>query len=276
MKRLLDVTAGVGRQAVRLLQITDTHLFANKEDTLLSVNTFNSYQQVLDAIVAQSIDYDLIVATGDLVQDGTEQGYRYFCDGIQRLGNPCVWLPGNHDFQPVMSDIIGQSGLCEAKEVLCGDHWYVILLDSQVFGSPHGELSEYQLAWLDASLRKYQDRHTLVLLHHHPVDSGCAWLDQHRLRNSHEFLAVLKQHPQAELFLCGHIHQSLDLDWEGRRVLTSPSTCVQFKPYCTNFELDTLPPGWRYIDLHADGRVTTEVYRLETDEFIPDMDSDGY
>ncbi|HDL7062596.1 TPA: 3',5'-cyclic-AMP phosphodiesterase, partial [Yersinia enterocolitica] len=66
------------------------------------------------------------------------------------------------------------------------------------------------------------------------------------------------------------------LNWYGKRLLASPSTCVQFKPHCTNFTLDTVAPGWRYLDLLPDGRLETEVRRLASDEFCPDMDSDGY
>ncbi|HDL7874218.1 TPA: 3',5'-cyclic-AMP phosphodiesterase, partial [Yersinia enterocolitica] len=47
-------------------------------------------------------------------------------------------------------------------------------------------------------------------------------------------------------------------------------------PHCTNFTLDTVAPGWRYLDLLPDGRLETEVRRLASDEFCPDMDSDGY
>ena len=35
-----------------------------------------------------------------------------------------------------------------SKHLLLGKYWQVILLDSQVFGVPHGELSAYQLDWL--------------------------------------------------------------------------------------------------------------------------------
>ena len=87
---------------------------------------------------------------------------------------------------------------------------------------------------------------------------------------------VLQHYPLAKTLLCGHIHQDLDLQWEGRRLLATPSTCIQFKPLCTNFTIDTLSPGWRYLDLHPDGTLTTELHRLDGTEFRPDLDSDGY
>ncbi|AJC64888.1 MULTISPECIES: 3',5'-cyclic-AMP phosphodiesterase [Dickeya] len=275
MESLLTLPVACGAR-VRILQITDTHLFADEQGTLLGVNTNRSYQAVLNAIAAQQMNVDLITATGDLAQDHTQDAYTHFATGIRRLGAPCVWLPGNHDFQPAMVDVLARSGIAPSKHVLLGEHWQVILLDSQVFGVPHGELSEYQLEWLDRSLQSQPERHTLLMLHHHPLSSGCTWLDQHSLRNAHSLDALLSRFPHVRTVLCGHIHQEMDLDWNGRRLLATPSTCVQFKPHCTNFTIDNVAPGWRYLELLPDGGVETRVCRLEGNEFLPDMDSDGY
>ena len=261
---------------VRILQVTDTHLFAGKHESLLGVNTWASYDAVLDAIIAQQRDYDLIVATGDLSQDHSVEAYQHFVEGISRLPKPCVWLPGNHDFQPAMVDTLAEAGINAHKHVLLGVHWQVVLLDSQVFGVPHGMLSDYQLEWLNTTLARYPQRHTLVLLHHHPLASGCTWLDQHSLRNPHQLDAVLQHYPLAKTLVCGHIHQEMDIPWQGRRVLATPSTCVQFKPHCTSFTIDTVAPGWRWFTLHNDGQLETEVNRLTTQAFRPDLDAEGY
>ncbi|AJR01663.1 MULTISPECIES: 3',5'-cyclic-AMP phosphodiesterase [Hafnia] len=275
MESLFQLTVARGAP-VRILQITDTHLFAGEHETLLGVNTHRSYHAVLEAIHAEARPYDIVVATGDLAQDHSVAAYQHFANGIATLNKTCLWLPGNHDFQPAMVDTLANAGVNPAKHMLLGDHWQIILLDSQVFGVPHGELSDYQLEWLERTLSLYPQRHALILLHHHPLPSGCTWLDQHSLRNAHMLGEVLQHYPLAKTLLCGHIHQDLDLQWEGRRLLATPSTCIQFKPLCTNFTIDTLSPGWRYLDLHPDGTLTTELHRLDGTEFRPDLDSDGY
>ncbi|EPS6028181.1 3',5'-cyclic-AMP phosphodiesterase [Morganella morganii] len=264
--------------AVRILQITDTHLFAGETDMLLGINTLHSYHAVLDAIVKQQLPADLIVATGDLVQDQSTRAYQRFTDGIARLPAPCVWLPGNHDYQPSMAQELAAAGISPSKQVLLGDQWQILLLDSQVQSVPHGELSDDQLIWLDNCLAQQPDRHTVVMLHHHPLASGCTWLDQHSLRNSHMLAEVLTRYQNIEGILCGHIHQDLDVMWNGIRMLATPSTCVQFKPHCTNFTLDTAAPGWRYLELTTGDNpsLTTQLFRLDTDEFSPDLGSDGY
>ncbi|MFG7479147.1 3',5'-cyclic-AMP phosphodiesterase, partial [Enterobacter hormaechei] len=139
MESLLNLTVA-GGAPVRILQITDTHLFAEKHETLLGVNTWESYQAVLDAIHAEKRPCDLIVATGDLAQDQSSAAYQHFAEGIASFSVPCVWLPGNHDFQPAMYSSLQDAGISPAKCVFAGDQWQILLLDSQVFGVPHGEL----------------------------------------------------------------------------------------------------------------------------------------
>ncbi|GAB7258699.1 hypothetical protein DaDZ19_03640 [Dickeya ananatis] len=80
MESLLTLPVASGAR-VRILQITDTHLFADAQGTLLGVNTYRSYQAVLNAIAAQQMNVDLITATGDLAQDHTQDAYTHFCDG---------------------------------------------------------------------------------------------------------------------------------------------------------------------------------------------------
>lgn len=119
-----------------------------------------------------------------------------------------------------------------------------------MFGVPHGELSDFQLEWLEQKLTEVPERYTLLLLHHHPLPSGCSWLDQHSLRNAGALDCALAAFPRVKHLLCGHIHQELDLDWNGRRMMATPSTCVQFKPHCANFTLDTVSQagaGWNCI-----------------------------
>ncbi len=253
----------VNNDLIRLLQITDTHLFSGTHQTLLGVNTWRSYQAVLDAIVARQQPLDLVVATGDLVQDHSQVAYQHFSRGVTRLPAP-------------MKDVLTRAAILPEKHLLLGDNWQIILLDSQVTGVDYGELAHTQLTWMEHCLRIQPQRHTLVLLHHHPKPSGCQWLDKHGLRNAQRLAAGLAAHTRVRTLLCGHIHQELDDDWYGLRLLACPSTCIQFKPRCTHFTLDTAAPGWRYLDLLPTGVINTQVHRLRSDEFCPAMSVRGY
>lgn len=272
---LWDTTPG---SVIRLLQITDPHLFADTNAELLGMNTFASFEQVLKEIKQQGFCYDFVLATGDLVQDGSEQGYLHFCQLIKQLEKNCFWIPGNHDLQPKMLALLNQQqgNIHPAKHLLLGDKWQIILLDSQVFGVPHGELSQFQLEWLQQQLEGYPDRYSLIVLHHHLLSTNSAWLDQHNLRNPQQLADVLAPFNNIKGILHGHIHQQVDSYWQGYPIMATPSTCIQFKPDCNQFTLDSLQPGWRELTLYPDGKIISEVHRIKQATFLPNMQETGY
>ncbi|WCE29291.1 3',5'-cyclic-AMP phosphodiesterase [Vibrio sp. SCSIO 43137] len=272
----MKFSAASDNSSIQLLQITDTHLFSDTDGCLLSVNTLESFHAVVDEIIQSDICFDAILATGDISQDHTAESYQRFEQVIAPLTKPCFWLPGNHDFKPSMQSILPSAQVQADTHVLAGEHWQIILLDSQVKGVPHGKLSEQQLAFLDEKLSENPSLHSLVLLHHHPVLVGSAWLDQHTLSEAENLWAVVAKHQNVKGLLCGHVHQDYDQVHHGVRVITTPSTCVQFKPDSQDFALDGLSPGWRTLELFNDGSIKTKVYRLPNGRFLPDFASSGY
>lgn len=272
----MKVTSSSSDGSIRLLQITDTHLFEATDGSLLSVNTGDSFQAVVDAIIEQDCSYDAVLATGDISQDHSAVSYQRFEQGIEPLQKPCFWLPGNHDFKPNMTSVIPSPQIQQIEHVLLGEHWQMVMLDSQVVGVPHGRLSDQQLAMLEEKLAEHSERHTLILLHHHPILVGSAWLDQHTLKDAHDFWQVVDKYRNVNAVLCGHVHQDMNVLRDGVRVMATPSTCVQFKPDSDDFALDTLSPGWRELELAADGSIQTVVKRLPKGCFQPDFSSAGY
>ncbi|WP_109432807.1 3',5'-cyclic-AMP phosphodiesterase [Aggregatibacter segnis] len=261
----------------RIIQITDPHLFQDTNGELLGINTQASFSQVLSEIQQQQYDYDLVLATGDLVQDNSDEGYLRFRQEVKALNNKMVfWIPGNHDFQPKMFEILKEDSVSAKKHILLGDKWQILLLDSQVQGVPHGQLEAEELDWLKLKLQEYPERYSLVVLHHHLLSTGSAWLDQHNLRNANELAEVLAPFKHVKALLYGHIHQQVDSEWLGYQVMATPSTCIQFKADSNTFALDVAQPGWREIDLHADGHIETRVKRIQQVSFLPNMQVEGY
>jgi Icc protein len=68
----------------------------------------------------------------------------------------------------------------------------------------------------------------------------------------------------------------MDKEHMGVRVMATPSTCIQFKPNSNDFALDKTSPGWRELELCADGTVKSAVKRLANGVFQPDFDASGY
>jgi len=247
----------VAEPAPRLLHITDTHLFAATDGRLRGVDTHRSLAAVLKAALATGAP-DAVLATGDLSQDESAGSYRRFRGLLTAPGVPVWCLPGNHDAPALLDSELAGPPFQTGGSISLGN-WALLLLDSTLPGDHGGRLPPAQLAWLAAALEEQRQRHVLIALHHHALPLGSRWLDELGLYNAADFLAVVDRAPQVRAVVAGHVHQTSDIDRRGVRFLTTPSTCFQFLPQAEHFAVDTRPPGYRWLQLHADGRIDTEV-----------------
>jgi 3',5'-cyclic-AMP phosphodiesterase len=55
---------------LRVIQISDTHLYADANKAILGVKSYESFHAVLDLLRRESEQCDLILHSGDLSQDG--------------------------------------------------------------------------------------------------------------------------------------------------------------------------------------------------------------
>jgi Icc protein len=252
----------VAHPALRLLHITDTHLFAGTDGRLRGVDTYRSLGAVLRAVAAGSRQPDAVLATGDLSQDETPAAYRHFRALTAPLGVPVWCLPGNHDAPEPMGEELATAPFRVGGAVRAGA-WSLLLLDSFIPGDHGGRLSAAQLDWLATALEEHRERHVLVALHHHALPLQSRWLDELCLYNADALLALVDRAPQVRAVVAGHVHQASDIDRKGVRFLTTPSTCFQFLPRVDSFAIDTRPPGFRWLDLLPDGRIDTDVVWID-------------
>ena len=261
---------------VRVVQLTDTHLCHVRGGTLLGMDTDHSLQAVIDLVKKERIDVDLLLGTGDLADGGAGPAYERLQLYFDQLTDDNYWLPGNHDSRAKM-EAAATSDMRLCREIRAG-RWQILLLDSQVHGQVGGGLGAAELEFLERALQiaLEQGLHTLVCLHHQPVVIGCDWLDQQMVSDADAFFDVLDRYAGVRAVLWGHVHQEIDRQRHGVRLLASPSTCVQFAAGSAKFKADDQPPGYRWLDLHSDGRIETAVSRVRDTKFTVELDSQGY
>jgi 3',5'-cyclic-AMP phosphodiesterase len=260
---------------LKVLQITDTHLYGEQHQRLVGVDTQRAWEDIVDKIVAERWPADLVLATGDIAQDGSEAAYRRFKRRFEALGVPTLVIPGNHDAPEVLREVM-QGGFVRSQFQHVLGSWQFLMLDSTLAGSDGGHLSADQLARLEQALAAHPDRHALICLHHHPVAMNCRWIDPIGVANAEELFRVLDGHPQVRAVVWGHVHQDFRAERRGVQLLASPSTCIQFKPREADFNLDDIPAGYRWLNLYADGRIETAVERLDVVPYNLDMKCSGY
>ncbi len=242
---------------LRLVQFTDLHLYGDAGRRLRGVTTLPAFEAALATARARIAPWSAVLLTGDLVQDDAE-GYRHVRRLLGNSSVPVLCICGNHDEPGPMRATLGSAPF-QVDGIAEFGPWLVVMLDSFLPGAASGRLSDAELARLDAALAARPRHHALVCLHHQPVPVGSRWIDDLPLENPEALFAVLDRHPQVRALLWGHVHQVYDGERRGVRLLGSPATSAQFKPRVDSFEIDDLPPGFRWLDLHADGRIDTGV-----------------
>lgn len=256
-------------KTLRVLQLTDLHLYAEPERRLLDQNTRSSFNQVLARAQAAQWPPDAILFTGDLVHDERPEGYRYLRQRIDSLGCRCFCIPGNHDSPELLASEV-EPGADRHFRVERLGAWDLLLLDSTVRGSEAGHLRPQTLAalerHLDSRAKLAPRRPALIALHHQPLPVGSRWLDTMQVDNGAELIALAERCAQAKVIIWGHIHQVFDRQLDTTRLLATPSTCAQFTPSSDDFAQDSLPAGYRWLELEPDGSLRTGVERLAADE----------
>ncbi|PJE80977.1 3',5'-cyclic adenosine monophosphate phosphodiesterase CpdA [invertebrate metagenome] len=245
---------------IRLIQISDTHLFGDPEKRYHGMDTYASLQSVLKLIVKKHPDMKALLVTGDLTQDEMPASYQRLVQVLSPLSVPFYWLCGNHDVKSLMMQVAPSSMI---TTVDLGS-WQVLLLNSQKSGEVAGEIDSKELTGLCQQLEQTPDVPTVLALHHHIDAIDSVWMDESKVINANALKDVLRQYPQVKVIIHGHIHQERTSMIEGVPCFAVPSTCVQFAPYEENYTIDDQMPGYRILDLFDDGAFHSEVVRIST------------
>ncbi len=265
----------VPEKNLKVLQLTDSHLYADPYRCLLGINTLETFDQVLAQALHEQGTPDLLLATGDLVHDASDSGYKRLLGRLKLTGIPTYCLPGNHDLPQKMKQILNQENVHTLPSVQA-QGWSLIFLDTTIPGNESGNLDRHEMELLQLLLEAHPDKHTLICMHHHPLPVGSRWMDTMALKNPDEFFGLLHHHPQVKAVLCGHIHQEYDNTYNGVRLIGTPSTCVQFIAGQDDFGIDACPPGYRWLDLQPDGGIETGLGLLPEIPSGLDLASMGY
>lgn len=233
-------------------------MFADADGSLRGTNTRDSLEQVLAHYESGDWRAHRVIVTGDIIQDDSAEAYDNFRDLLLPLKLRTHCVPGNHDIRDLMRPVCCRPpfSYCAYEEFR---DWLLVGLDSCIKGDPGGEVSQEELDRLSEIVTRSTAKHVLVFLHHPPVPMGSKWLDSVGLRNGDEVLERLRMLGRIRGVLFGHVHQDYDDDYEGMRILATPSTCAQFKPGSEKFEVDDKPPAYRRVVLSSDGAVDSEL-----------------
>ncbi len=218
---------------MRIAQISDTHILAPTTELEAGASRADNLRRCIAHINDQTVD--LVIHTGDSVQDGEPDQYAHLKDILDGLDAPYFMVPGNRDRHDALRTAFRHLPYLPAE----GDflHYVVedypirlVALDSVVPGERKGVFCSVRLDWLDRTLAAEPERPTLLYMHHPPFDIEPHYVGGYRRQNEADSLSeVVSRHPQVVRLLCGHVHCSHRESWGGTVATTMPSVAVDLR-----------------------------------------------
>jgi 3',5'-cyclic AMP phosphodiesterase CpdA len=232
-----------------IAQITDLHAVADGHLAMGAVNTNAALEAAVARLNALEPPPDLVVVTGDLVDDGSVAGSRAAARRLSALAAPFVVLPGNHDDRAALRTAFPEHGYLPPGD---GPLHYTIedrpvrlvALDTTIPGDSAGALDEAALAWVDDTLSAAPERPTMLAMHHPPFPVGIDFMDRIGCAGGDAFAAVVARHPQVLRVICGHVHRPISLGFAGTVASIAPSTAHQIPLALDRPGSPPVPDAW--------------------------------
>jgi 3',5'-cyclic AMP phosphodiesterase CpdA len=264
------------RADLRLLHISDTHLYGDRTLHHGVVDTTDALERVL-AKASEIPVIDAVVLSGDLSEDGTEAAYRKLHDLVEpwaaERGAQTVYAMGNHDHPDAFTAVLGP----RRRVHTLGRH-RIVTLDSSVPGAAYGSLDAEQLAWLSDVLAQPVDLGTVVVVHHPPTGAVTPLLRLLELDDPHALLGVLDG-SDARLVLSGHYHHPLVTLERGIPIVVAPGvTNTSDVTAPEGLERATVGAGFALVDLAASGAPRVSIVSApgpRDGELVFELDAEG-
>jgi 3',5'-cyclic AMP phosphodiesterase CpdA len=216
-----------------IAQITDLHVTTGVDPSL--ADPVAALRRAVELLNTMRPRPDCVLATGDLVEHGTDAEYRVLFELLNRIEAPLHLLPGNHDDAPLLRMHLHFHGYLRADEpghlgtVIESYPVRLVLLDTTDPARHDGVVPPERAAWLDRVLAAQPDRPTLVAMHHPAFRSGIWWMDAITMADDDRarFEAVVLRHRQVRQVVAGHLHRPVSSAIGGTVLTVCPSTVHQ-------------------------------------------------
>jgi len=196
-----------------LVQITDTHILQPGEILYGSTDSAAHLGESVRQINSMRPLPDVVLITGDLVENADMAAYRHFIELINPLEMPVYIIPGNHDDPQLMLQAFADTpyfpAIDDTFQYVVEDFPFRILaLNSLCKGSELPAYDEQRLSWLEHQLGS-SDKPTLIAIHHPPMTTGIELIDMGGSEWFQGLRSVLADQSQVKLLICGHCHTDL-------------------------------------------------------------------
>lgn len=185
-----------------------------------SVSSEVANQALIDAVKALPFPIDFVLNTGDVMTDAANgDQYDAVKPMMDEFGVPVYYLRGNHDHADGLRRLMPSVTIANGTLDYVIEHngVRVVCVDSATHGADHGgQLSDTQLAWLEAQLAAEPEKPLLAAIHHPPLPLGSDMIDFFGVTNGDAVHNLFKGAvPRLQGVFFGHIHQVVDMVRDG-------------------------------------------------------------
>jgi len=211
-----------------IAQVTDIHLGFDRDDPA----EFNRKRldQVLRHLNNGPNRPDLLIVTGDLTEHGAPASYRQLADAFSICSFPVHMGLGNHDirsnFTAQFPEVPVADGFVQYALEASGVR--ILMLDTLEEGRHGGAFCDTRAKWLRSTLAQDRNTPTIIAMHHPPVEIGIAWMNTDPKEQwVSNFTRAIEDAPNVKGIICGHVHRSIAVPWQGTSVAICSSTAPQ-------------------------------------------------
>ncbi|MGY3608436.1 MULTISPECIES: phosphodiesterase [unclassified Bradyrhizobium] len=195
---------------MKLIHISDIHLTA-PGSTIGGRDPRKNFERALTHVLRDHHDAELMVITGDLSDWGDRDDYQWLKQRLESFPIPVRLCIGNHDnranFLGVFPDLAGEGGFVQGVHDLPAAR--CLFLDTAHPQTHAGRYCDERLGWLAARLAEHNGPF-LLFMHHNPMPTHIAPLDQIRLLDDAAFRRLVARHrEQIRHIFFGHCHLPL-------------------------------------------------------------------
>lgn len=210
-----------------IAQITDLHLSAsNNEMAKANEARFDLVAEVLNNF---SVQPDLTLVTGDLVENGTLESYELLFRKLAILPGEVHLGLGNHDRRAPFRKVFGARGFNDGflQYAIKTPGLIILMLDTLEEGLHGGAFDAQRAAWLSKQLAA-ADRPVLIALHHPPIPTQIPWMTTKQDDPWVELLEdCIQSSDKVVGVISGHVHRHMHRAWAGTQVMVSAATAAQ-------------------------------------------------
>ncbi|MDR3431107.1 MAG: metallophosphoesterase [Rouxiella aceris] len=214
---------------MRILQMSDIHLAADKNDDLFGVNVYQAFNTVMEFIGKnqKKLNIDAVVVTGDISRDGSSEAYQYFYHAMERLALPYFALAGDLDNKTRMSKQALAAKNFHSLDQISSDKWAFLDINSLVRNEDFGFIDNSELAELKSKIIKNSGKEIAIFLHHPPLPVGTPIVDICNLINGDTLLKLCDDYA-VRYIGCGHARSASIIKRNNIFISVSPAICFQW------------------------------------------------